>query len=698
MSPRTEARRRGAVVGIFLLALSLLFLVGCAKTQEQESVKLDDPSGKPLRISGKQALTNDDILDRESYSEFRMSPDGSTVAWVKDGGELFLVDFASGASRQVTPKGVSSISQVAWSPDGKRLAFMSDSKGLPQAWFLDVSKGSASSVSSARNGITGLSWSASDAILYTAPGRTKGGDPNDHTYEVTDYSDTPTRLFRVDLAGGKTTRLTNNHDRLISISGSPDGRYAFYTRTKSANDLYPAQWQQTIPFENYLLDLKTGRETKVFAESRWLMGGGLWSPDSKTLFVVDFYSDDEILANYLTIPRVLDVQTGAELEPDLGWERGIDQMSSFLYGALVPFEGGFMTLLADGTNPIAAKYARSGSTWEREDLDSDHQGNIFALDASHDGEKIVYTYGTANTPDQLYLANVKGDRLEKTRVITDLNRYLKKKNLGRTEVMSWVGAEGEEVQGLLSYPNGYEPGKRYPMVFIIHGGPTMAVTDRYMDNPYEAPHLMAQKGAFVLRPNYHGSLNYGLPFQKSLLGGHYYDYPLEDFYTAVDRLDELGFIDPNRLGTLGWSNGAILSVALIAKGDARFKAASAGAGGGEWVSDWGGSLFGGVFGQYWFKDPVKDPEYFINPDNAPFYNSEKVVTPTIFYGGDKDQNVPLAMTLNTFRGIQQYGKVPVKMFIFPGEKHALESPAHLRRKLVEDNAWFDKYFFGSGDR
>lgn len=219
-----------------------------------------------------------------------------------------------------------------------------------------------------------------------------------------------------------------------------------------------------------------------------------------------------------------------------------------------------------------------------------------------------------------------------------------------------------------------------------------------MDSWAKSPSLMAQRGAFVLMPNYHGSMNYGFPFMESLRDGHYYDYPLRDFDAAIDRLDELGMIDPDRLGTLGWSNGAILSTALIARGDERFKAASCGAGGGEWISNWAGSRFGdGGFGQYWFKDPIQNPEYFTDPAIAPFYNSEKVVTPTIFYGCDKDKNVTLSMTLNTFRGIQKHGNAPVKMLIFPDEEHMLASPAHMKRKLEEDYAWFDRYLFGEGD-
>lgn len=691
------------VITACLFVASVLFTGGCGK--KESSAKLKNPSKQPVeQISGEQALSIDDVLNQEGTSEFRISPDGSTIAWVKDGAELFLTDFVSGESRPVTPEGAGTVLQVQWSPDGSKLAFVSDAPppgteeaGAPQVWVMDAATGEMSPVSQAPQGITGLSWSASSAILYTAPDGGPETDSEDDTYEVTDLSDTPIRLFKVDLALGATTRLTSSDDRLISISASPDGKYAFFTRTRCANNYYIWQWQQKIPFNNYVLDLGTGTEKQVFKKSRFLIGAGLWSPDAKTLFVIDNYTDDRILGNYLTIPRTLDVESGQEAEADLGWDRGLDQMSTFSYGGLIPVTEGFIAVLANGTNPTVASYTKSGSTWKRAELKGEQQGNIFSLDASKDGKRVCYSYGTVNNPTQLYSAGLDANAIRDPRVFTDLNANLKSKKLGRAEVISWTGALGEEVQGILQYPSGYEPGKRYPLVFMIHGGPTVAIRDQFGDSFEESPHLMAQKGAFVLLPNYHGSLNYGLAFQKSLLNGNYYRYPLEDFDGAIERLDELGMIDPNRLGTLGWSNGSILSVALIARGDERFKAASCGAGGGEWVSDWAGSWFGGaLIGEYWFKDPVKDPGYYTNPDNSPFYASEKVVTPTIFYGCDKDRNVPLSMTLNTFRGIQQYGKAPVKMYVFPDETHYLASPVHMKRKMEEDYKWFDKYLFGTG--
>src|SRR5262249_4794939 len=154
----------------------------------------------------------------------------------------------------------------------------------------------------------------------------------------------------------------------------------------------------------------------------------------------------------------------------------------------------------------------------------------------------------------------------------------------RTEVVKWKGALDEEVEGVLYYPHKYQKGEKYPLVLMIHGGPFGADPDAWDENWAAAPNLYCQRGAFVLRPNYHGSSNYGLKFAESIAAGKYYDLPVTDLERGVDAMIERGYADPTRLGVLGWSNGAILTSALIAH-STRFKAAAPGAGGAEWVSD-----------------------------------------------------------------------------------------------------------------
>jgi len=163
----------------------------------------------------------------------------------------------------------------------------------------------------------------------------------------------------------------------------------------------------------------------------------------------------------------------------------------------------------------------------------------------------------------------------------------------------------------------------------------------------------------------------------------------------VRALIEKGLVADNRVGLQGWSNGAILTMALLTRSP-RWKAASAGAGGSEWVADWGMCEFGHAFDRYYFgKSPLEDPQLY--RDMAPFYQFDKIRTPTLLFQGDADRVVPAHHGWMQFRALQQLGKTDVRYVMFPGAKHSFEELAHQRRKLEEELAWFDRHLFECGN-
>jgi formylglycine-generating enzyme required for sulfatase activity len=204
--------------------------------------------------------------------------------------------------------------------------------------------------------------------------------------------------------------------------------------------------------------------------------------------------------------------------------------------------------------------------------------------------------------------------------------------------------------------------------------------------------LLTQRGSFVLRPNYHGSNNYGLKWSESICCGKYYDLETPDINAGVDYLIGKGMADADKIATMGWSNGSILSTSLITTYPERYKVASVGAGDVEWISDWGNVIFGESFDAYYFgKSPMQDPQLYIN--KSPFFKMDKVQAPVLIFHGTADTNVPPAQSWSYFRVLQYYGKVPVKFVVFPGEPHGPRKLTHQMRKVEEEVAWFDKYFF-----
>ena len=371
---------------------------------------------------------------------------------------------------------------------------------------------------------------------------------------------------------------------------------------------------------------------------------------------------------------------------DLGWENGLE-------GGLEVTPDGFLTLLPAGVRFLPARYVKNGLAWKKTDLAGEQAKNFldFALDPA--AKTIVFLSSAASRPEQWFKAKLEGNRLTTFVQLTDLNSGFKDKRLARTEVIRWKGALGEEVEGILYYPHDYQPGKKYPLFTAPHGGPLGADLDAW-DEGYAYPQqLLCQRGAFVLRPNYHGSSNYGLAFAESISGGsRYYDLPVEDIEKGVNSLIAQGLVDPDRVGTFGWSNGSILSIALCLANPDRYKVLGAGAGDVEWISDWANVDFGQAFDSYYFgRSPLEDPQHYLSL--SPLFKMDKLKAPTIIFFGTEDRNVPTSQGWTHYRALYHLDKVPVKFLLFPGEPHGLRTYAHQLRKVEEEMAWFDRYFF-----
>jgi hypothetical protein len=180
---------------------------------------------------------------------------------------------------------------------------------------------------------------------------------------------------------------------------------------------------------------------------------------------------------------------------------------------------------------------------------------------------------------------------------------------------------------------------------------------------------------------------------ESIGNGRYYDLEIPDIEAGVDALIARGHVDEDMLATMGWSNGAILTTELITRSK-RYKAAAAGAGDVEWISDWGNVDFGVAFDNYYFgASPLEDPELYIR--KSPFFRLGDVTAPTIIFTGTEDRNVPPSQSWSHYRAMQQIGRTEVRFILFPGEPHVLMKYVHQRRKVEEELAWFDRHLFGT---
>jgi dipeptidyl aminopeptidase/acylaminoacyl peptidase len=657
--------------------------------------------GIPRLAAAEPVWTLDDTINTESIRDVQVSPDGRWAVWVhvapnKQRGEtvgnLVRLELSTGRETVLT-RGNDNCTSPRWSPDSQRLAFLrAGDDGKNQLWLLDPSGGEPWPITEWRPGIAHFDWAGAKTLVFAAPVRKEESQDKDDTIVVEDEAGEPAvRLFRIEASSKKITPATDNSDRIDKLAVSPDGRYAVALHQRSLHYTFDNKIKPIV----LLHDLQRGKSRRLFPQPHWNVQDFRWAPDSRGFYAVNLHNSQPRFAQAGVLHlHYYDVAADACVPVDLGWPRGLaEQDDSDDEPALAATRDGFIALLADGARTRLVRYVRAGEGWRRTWLTGDHADRVVALQASADGKTLLYAHSTASTPTQWYRAALDGSRLDKPQAFAVLNPRLRQLPRARTEIVRWKGARGEEVEGILYYPHGYREGTKYPLVVMIHGGPASVERDAWDDGwTWTYPvQLVCQRGAFVLKPNYHGSSGYGLKWLESIARGRYGDLEVIDIEKGVDSLIARGLVDPGRLALSGWSNGAILTNLLTAR-TTRYRAAIAGAGNVEYVSDWGNCEFGDAFDRYYFgASPLENPLLYLI--KSPFYRLERVRTPTLILFGDKDQTVPVHQGWLHYRALQQLGKTDVRLVLFPGEKHLLTKLVHQRRKVKEELAWLDRYLF-----
>jgi dipeptidyl aminopeptidase/acylaminoacyl peptidase len=691
-----------------------LFLTAVALCAALASTALDAAAGSDAPDKAGRAWTIDDVLLAEKATSFEVSPEGRWAVWVatrmnKKKGERvsnLMLSRLDGRRHEIAlTRGRDRHTGPRWSPDGTKIAFLSNRKppgrddedreskpqiAETQLWLIDSRGGEPWPLTKLDRKIQSFDWRDEHSIVVAVPEakslREQTLEKRGDTSELVEVAEetAPVRLFAVSVHDGTLSRLTENQDWIEWVEVSPDGRWAVALHAQSLSFTFDHKTPPVLK----LHDLAGGTERTLLAGQRVLARAAVWAPDSNGFYFVQEYSSDPLyFTATIQLLQYVDVARGALAPVDLHWPSGLGS------ARVIPTLDGFLALLADGVRYRPARYTRSGSGWTKQELSGEHTANIFDWDLGPDGRTLVYEHSTASTPTQWYRAILNGGTIEGATTLTDLNPGFADKTIHPARVERWKGARDEEVEGILYYPFEYERGKKYPLILVIHGGPTGTDLDRWEQSHTQPKLLLAQKGAFLLEVNYHGSGNYGLEWVESICCGNYYDLERVDLESGVDHVIQLGLADAKRLGSLGWSNGAILTSELITR-SSRFKAASVGAGDIEWISDWGNVDFGASFDNYYFgAAPYEDPDLYIR--KSPYFRLKDVTTPTILYTGTEDRNVPPSQSWSHFRVMQQASPAPVRLVLFPGEPHSLGKYVHQRRKIEEDLAWFDEHLFGS---
>ena len=273
--------------------------------------------------------------------------------------------------------------------------------------------------------------------------------------------------------------------------------------------------------------------------------------------------------------------------------------------------------------------------------------------------------------------------------LTTVNPQTESWKLPKLSVVSWKGAGGHPVEGILELPPDFKEGDKVPLVVEIHGGPTTATYFKQQFWIYGRT-LLPAHGYAVLCPNYRGSTGYGDKFTTDLIGREN-DVEVEDILKGVDGLIERGIADPDKLAVTGWSNGGYLTNCIITKTN-RFKAAISGAGIVDAIMEWGANdepAYAMVFKQGL---PWTNPEKYHRASST--YQLGNIKTPTLIHVGGNDDRCPPGHSKMLYRALKEYVKVPTELIVYPGEGHGLAKYKNRRAKLEWDLAWLDRHVMG----
>jgi len=650
--------------------------------------------------------TIDQSLEMRTVSSPQISPDGTRVIYEETrtdwdantfATDLWIATIATGEKHLLTAQ-AKSAGDAAWSPDGRLIAFLSDRPGsLPkspegkrQIYVMPADGGEAQQLTKFENGVDAFAWTPdSKHIVLTAESpETKEMKARKETfgdYHVihADYQQVHLWLAELpihDAAGrapapAEPKLLTPGNDFSVSsFSVSPDGtRIAFSAErdpdliSMFSGDLY------TVPL--------SGSAIKKIVDTPGPDSDPQWSPDGTQIAYVTanasgffFYTNRKIA----TVPadggkpRVF--TDAIDEDPDLlKWSpagiyfSALDKTTSALY-------------VLDPVTGKAAKLPMPG-----EDV-------AVAFTFSRDFTHVAFRGAAPNQYPEIYAAALAAPAPVK---LTNVASQLAGLSLATEEVVHWKSGDGTPIEGVLYKPADFSPTKKYPLLVVIHGGPTgidMPVLgpDRY----YPIQRFLA-KGALVLRPNYRGSAGYGEKFRslnvRNLGVGDY-----ADVISGVDSLIHQGFIDPARVGAMGWSEGGYIS-AFISTSSDRFKAVSVGAGISDWMTYYANTDITPFTRQYLKATPWDDPAHGGDPaiyrKTSPITYIAHAQTPTLIQQGGADHRVPVPDSFELRQALEDHG-VPVKMVLYDGFGHPINKPKQQRAVMEENENWFDHYIFG----
>jgi dipeptidyl aminopeptidase/acylaminoacyl peptidase len=652
------------------LAIALLLVVLFASAAVGQTA-WDPELQLKLRAVGSPRVSPDGKKIVYTVNEAVMTPDKSEYVT-----QIWMANLDTKQSIQLT-YGDKSSTNPKWSPDGNWIAFTSNRKeNRNNLYLLSVNGGEAEPLTELKGSVSNFQWSPDSRWLaYTTPDpKTEEEEKNDKAKNDFRWIDENFKMARLYLlpiqkdANGKreSKKLTTASYHVEDFDWSNDGsRIAFgHVKSPVAND-----WPSS---DVSIIEVASGK-ISVLANSNAAETSPLYSPDGNSIAVITTdapprWAQSAVIQIFSASggqPKSL--ATSFDAQPGVaGWSSD----SKRLYFSEPKGTGTqiySLDVAANRIEEIKTTIAVYG-----------------ALSLNRTGTTFGFVRQTPDTSGDVYIAAVSNFSPVQ---ITKVNADIKTPPVGRTEVITWKSKDGKDIEGLLTYPVGYQAGQKVPMVLNIHGGPAGVFAQTYLGGRGVYPlATFSARGYAILRPNPRGSSGYGTEFRRAnTRDWGVGDY--QDLMTGVDKVIAMGVADPDRLGVMGWSYGGFMTSWIVTQTQ-RFKAASAGApvtnlmsfNGTADIPAFVPDYFGG---QFW---EIMD----LYQKHSPMFNVKGVTTPTMIQHGEADIRVPISQGYEFYNALKVKG-VPTRMLVLPRQPHGPTEPRMQLAAMKANLDWFDKY-------